>query len=47
VADIRWLGRFARMRDFMAWGMWLGVHILYLIGFANGLSCRSAEPGAS
>lgn len=37
VADIRWLGRFARMSGFLAWGMWLGVHIVYLIGFANRL----------
>jgi len=37
VADIRWLGRFGRLRGFLAWGMWLGVHILYLIGFANRL----------
>jgi NADH dehydrogenase len=37
VADIRWLGRFGRMSGFVAWGMWLGVHILYLIGFANRL----------
>ena len=35
VADIRWLGRFGHMSGFLAWGMWLGVHILYLIGFAN------------
>jgi NADH dehydrogenase len=37
VADIRWLGRLGHMRGFLAWGMWLGVHILYLIGFANRL----------
>lgn len=37
VADIRWLGRFGRMSGFLAWGMWLGVHIVYLIGFANRL----------
>jgi NADH dehydrogenase len=37
VADIRWLGRFGQMSGFVAWGMWLGVHILYLIGFANRL----------
>jgi NADH dehydrogenase len=35
VADIRWLGRFGQMSGFAAWGMWLGVHIVYLIGFAN------------
>jgi NADH dehydrogenase len=37
VADIRWLGRIGQMSGFVAWGMWLGVHILYLIGFANRL----------
>jgi NADH dehydrogenase len=37
VADIRWLHRFGHMSGFLAWGMWLGVHILYLIGFANRL----------
>jgi NADH:quinone reductase (non-electrogenic) len=37
VADIRWLGRFGQMSGFLAWGMWLGVHIVYLIGFANRL----------
>ena len=37
VADIRWLGRFGRTSGFVAWGMWLGVHIVYLIGFANRL----------
>jgi NADH dehydrogenase len=37
VADIRWLGRFGQMSGFPAWGMWLGVHIVYLIGFANRL----------
>jgi NADH dehydrogenase len=37
VADIRWLGRFGQRSGFLAWGMWLGVHIVYLIGFANRL----------
>jgi NADH:ubiquinone reductase (H+-translocating) len=37
VADIRWLGRFGRLSGFPAWAMWLGVHIVYLIGFANRL----------
>lgn len=37
VADIRWLGRLGQRSGFIAWGMWLGVHILYLIGFANRL----------
>jgi NADH dehydrogenase len=35
VADIRWLGRFGRLSGFPAWTMWLGIHIVYLIGFAN------------
>ena len=35
VADIRWLGRLGRMSGFLAWMMWLGIHIVYLIGFAN------------
>ncbi len=35
VADVRWLGRFGRMTGFPAWTMWLGIHIIYLIGFAN------------
>ena len=37
VADIRRMGRFGRTSGFLAWGMWLGVHIVYLIGFANRL----------
>ncbi len=37
VADIRWLGRLGRMSGLLAWAMWLGVHILYLVGFANRL----------
>ena len=37
VADIRWLGRLGQRSGFIAWGMWLGVHIVYLIGFANRL----------
>jgi NADH dehydrogenase len=37
VADIRWLGRLGQRSGFLAWGMWLGVHIVYLIGFANRL----------
>jgi len=37
VADIRWLGRFGRMSGLLAWAMWLGVHIVYLVGFANRL----------
>ena len=37
VADIRWLGRLGRLSGFSAWLMWLSVHIVYLIGFANRL----------
>jgi len=37
VADIRWLGRLGRLSGFPAWVMWLTVHIVYLIGFANRL----------
>jgi NADH:ubiquinone reductase (H+-translocating) len=37
VADIRWLGRLGQMSGFLAWTMWLGIHIVYLIGFANRL----------
>ena len=37
VADIRWLGRLGRRSGFIAWTMWLGIHIVYLIGFANRL----------
>jgi NADH dehydrogenase len=35
VADIGWLGPFGRLSGFLAWAMWLGIHIVYLIGFAN------------
>ena len=35
VANIGWLGPFGQLSGFIAWGMWLGIHILYLIGFAN------------
>jgi NADH dehydrogenase len=35
VANIGWLGPFGRLRGFPAWAMWLGIHIFYLIGFAN------------
>ena len=37
VADIRWLGRLGRMSGFLAWMMWLGIHIVYLVGFSNRL----------
>jgi NADH dehydrogenase len=35
VANIGWLGPFGQLSGFFAWAMWLGIHILYLIGFAN------------
>jgi NADH dehydrogenase len=31
VADLRWL----RLGGLVAWVIWLAVHIIYLIGFAN------------
>ncbi len=35
VTDIPWLGPFGRQSGFFAWFLWLGIHIVYLIGFAN------------
>ena len=35
MANIPWLGPFGRLRGFVAWIMWLTIHIFYLIGFAN------------
>jgi NADH dehydrogenase len=35
VTNIPWLGRFGRQSGFFAWALWLGIHIVYLIGFAN------------
>ena len=35
VTSIGWLGRSGRQGGFIAWFMWLVIHILYLIGFAN------------
>ncbi|HEY8167479.1 MAG TPA: NAD(P)/FAD-dependent oxidoreductase [Candidatus Limnocylindrales bacterium] len=35
VTDIPWLGPFGRAGGFLAWMLWLGIHIVYLIGFAN------------
>jgi NADH dehydrogenase len=37
VTNIPWLGPFGRQSGFLAWGLWLGIHIVYLIGFANRL----------
>ena len=35
VTDIPWLGPFGRQGGFIAWALWLRIHIVYLIGFAN------------
>jgi NADH dehydrogenase len=35
VTNIPWLGPFGRQGGFIAWALWLGIHIVYLIGFAN------------
>jgi NADH:quinone reductase (non-electrogenic) len=35
VTNIGWLGPFGRQGGFTAWLLWLGIHISYLIGFAN------------
>jgi NADH:ubiquinone reductase (H+-translocating) len=35
VTNIPWLGPFGRQSGFIAWMLWLGIHIAYLIGFAN------------
>ena len=37
VTDIPWLGPFGRQSGFPAWLLWLLIHIVYLIGFANRL----------
>jgi len=37
VTDIPWLGPFGRQSGFLAWALWLAIHIIYLIGFANRL----------
>ena len=37
VTDIPWLGPFGRQSGFVAWLLWLGIHLAYLIGFANRL----------
>lgn len=37
VTDIPWLGPFGRQSGFVAWALWLLIHIVYLIGFANRL----------
>ncbi len=35
VTDIPWMGPLGRQSGFAAWLLWLGIHIVYLIGFAN------------
>jgi len=35
VTNIPWLGPFGRTGGFLAWMLWLGIHIVYLIGFTN------------
>ena len=35
VTDIPWLGPLGRQGGFLAWLLWLGIHITYLIGYAN------------
>ena len=35
VTDIPWLGPLGRQGGFIAWVLWLGIHLAYLIGFAN------------
>jgi NADH dehydrogenase len=37
VTNIGWLGPFGQTGGFLAWLLWLGIHITYLIGFANRL----------
>jgi NADH:ubiquinone reductase (H+-translocating) len=35
VTNIPWLGPFGKQSGVVAWVLWLGIHIAYLIGFAN------------
>ncbi len=35
VTNIGWMGPFGRQSGFVAWVLWLGIHLVYLIGFAN------------
>ena len=37
MTDIPWMGPFGQQGGFTAWLLWLGIHIAYLIGFANRL----------
>lgn len=35
VSNVGWLGPLGQQSGFVAWLLWLGIHIVYLIGFAN------------
>jgi NADH dehydrogenase len=35
VTNIGWMGPLGRQGGLIAWALWLGIHIVYLIGFAN------------
>jgi NADH:quinone reductase (non-electrogenic) len=35
VADIPWLGPLGHQSGIAAWALWLGIHLIYLIGFSN------------
>jgi NADH dehydrogenase len=35
VTNVGWLGPFGKTGGFPAWLLWLGIHLVYLIGFAN------------
>ncbi len=35
VTNIGWLGPFGQTSGFVAWLLWLGIHIFYLLGFTN------------
>jgi NADH dehydrogenase len=37
VTNIPWLGPLGQQSGFAAWALWLSIHIVYLIGFANRL----------
>jgi NADH dehydrogenase len=37
VTNIPWMGPFGRQGGFTAWLLWLGIHLVYLIGFSNRL----------
>ena len=47
VTNIPWLGPFGQAGGFLAWLLWLGIHISYLIGFANRLVVLTRWAGAS